>query len=113
LFLREGQTGEAREPSKRNALSQIGQHWIEKYFHTTNGWHKTAIMPHCDASETFVICLFMQTNKQKSDENVNIVTPRNIAVKRDDKKFFLKNSCHSSRANLMQNLLCLVTPRAN
>jgi hypothetical protein len=25
----------------------------------------------------------------------------------------LKNSCHSSRANLMQNLLCLVTPRAN
>jgi hypothetical protein len=30
LLLPEGQTGEALESSKINALSVIGEHWIEK-----------------------------------------------------------------------------------
>jgi hypothetical protein len=33
LFLPEGQTGKAWEPSKSNAFSVIGKHWIEKYIH--------------------------------------------------------------------------------
>jgi hypothetical protein len=32
LLLPEGQTGEAWEPSKNNALPAIGKHCIEKYF---------------------------------------------------------------------------------
>ena len=32
LLLREGQTGEAWEPSKNSALSEIGDHPIEKCF---------------------------------------------------------------------------------
>ena len=32
LALPEGQTDEAWEPAKRNALSEIGQHRIEKFF---------------------------------------------------------------------------------
>jgi hypothetical protein len=28
-----GQMGEAWEPSRKNALLEIGEHWIEKYFH--------------------------------------------------------------------------------
>ena len=33
LLLLEGQTDEAWEPSKSSAVSEIGEHWIEKYFH--------------------------------------------------------------------------------
>jgi len=33
LPLPEGQTGEAWEPSKNNALPKIGERLIEKYFH--------------------------------------------------------------------------------
>jgi len=34
LPLREGQTGEDwKTLSKSNAISEIGEHWIEKYFH--------------------------------------------------------------------------------
>jgi hypothetical protein len=32
LFLPEGQTGEAWEPSKNNAVSEIWEDWIENYF---------------------------------------------------------------------------------
>jgi len=32
LLLAEGQTGEAWEPSKRNFVSEIAEHWIENYF---------------------------------------------------------------------------------
>jgi hypothetical protein len=31
-FLPDGQTNEAWEPSKSNTVSEIGKHWIEKYF---------------------------------------------------------------------------------
>jgi hypothetical protein len=32
LLFSEGQTGEIWEPYKCTALSEIGQHWVEKYF---------------------------------------------------------------------------------
>jgi hypothetical protein len=33
LLLPAGQRGEAWELSKSNALSDVGEHWIENYFH--------------------------------------------------------------------------------
>jgi hypothetical protein len=33
LLLNEGQMGKAWVPSKSKALSEIGENWIEKYFH--------------------------------------------------------------------------------
>ena len=33
LFLSEGRTGKAREPSKKLWSLGIREHWIEKYFH--------------------------------------------------------------------------------
>ena len=33
LFLPEGQTGETWEPSKRTALTEIAERWVEKYCH--------------------------------------------------------------------------------
>jgi hypothetical protein len=33
LYVPEGQPGEASEPSTQHALSDIGEHWTEKYFH--------------------------------------------------------------------------------
>jgi hypothetical protein len=33
VLLPEGQTVEAWEPSKNNGLSEIREHWIQKYFH--------------------------------------------------------------------------------
>jgi len=33
LFLPEGRTGKAREPSKKLWSFGIREHWIEKYFH--------------------------------------------------------------------------------
>jgi hypothetical protein len=41
LLLPEGQTGAAWEHSKRKALSEIGERWIENYFHIffrLSGW---------------------------------------------------------------------------
>jgi hypothetical protein len=36
FVLAEGQTGEAWEPSESNALTEIGENWVEKYFHVTS-----------------------------------------------------------------------------
>jgi hypothetical protein len=33
LLLQGRQTSKTWEPSERNALSEIGKHWIENYFH--------------------------------------------------------------------------------
>jgi hypothetical protein len=33
LLLSEGQTAEACEPSKSNAVGEVEEHWIQKYFY--------------------------------------------------------------------------------
>jgi len=86
MLLLAGQTGETWEPSKRNFVSEIAEHWLENYFPPLLGLKgfvdlsfrrvgiNNLLSILCNISVEIGVCPSCNTNKALSDNDCQYLT---------------------------------------